>query len=303
MKLHHSAVILVSGLTIAACTESPTEFPGARELRVSGDPVLVGAGDIASCASGGDEITADLLDGIAGTVFTAGDNAYEQGTGREFNRCYDPTWGRHRARTRPSPGNHDYLAPGADGYFDYFDTRAGPSRRGYYSYDLGAWHVISLNSNIPAGAASNQAEWLRDDLAVNPNVCTLAYWHHPVFSSGEHGSLSKMKAIWGILDGAEVDVVVQGHDHDYERFAPQDADGNARTDGIRSFVVGTGGESLRPFDQVRRNSVVRNSQSLGVLKLTLHATSYSWKFIPEPGENFSDAGNADCITVGARPRD
>ncbi len=295
--VYSGTLVLVAVLTLGACSESPTEVRGTRELRASGGaPVLAGAGDIASCASRGDEITANLLDGIEGTVFTLGDNAYEKGTAAEFRDCYAPAWGRHRARTRPAPGNHDYSTAGADGYFDYFGSRAGTSRRGYYGYDLGAWHVISLNSGVAAGATSAQATWLRNDLAANPSRCTLAYWHHPLFSSGEHGSMSKMKAIWQILDAAGADVVVSGHDHDYERFAPQDANGTARTNGIREFVVGTGGESLRPFDQIRRNSVARNSRTYGVLKLTLQATSYAWKFVPEPGENFSDAGSAACVT-------
>lgn len=295
-RSHPSVTPFISVLAVIACTESPTEVGGMRELQNAGaDPVLLGAGDIASCSSLGDEITAKLLDGNAGTVFTVGDNAYEDGTAAEFQKCYDPSWGRHRARTRPSPGNHDYHTSQADGYFDYFNSRAGPSRQGYYSYDLGAWHILALNSSIGAGASSKQADWVRADLAANPSTCTLAYWHHPVFSSGKHGNHSRMKAIWEILDAKGVDVVVSGHDHDYERFAPQNANGDANPNGIRSFVVGTGGESLRPFYQVRRNSVVRNSTTLGLLKLTLRPRSYSWKFVPEPGRTFSDTGSRDCV--------
>ncbi len=225
------------------------------------DPILVGAGDIASCSSGGDEITAGLLDSIPGTVFTAGDNAYEDGTAGEFQDCYAPSWGRHRARTRPAPGNHDYHTSGAAPYYAYFGSLAGPGGRGYYSYDLGAWHIIALNSNGAAGEESEQAVWLLADLAANPSLCTLAYWHHPLFSSGDHGSISQMKAIWEILDGAGVDVVVNGHDHVYERFAPQDAEGVADPTGIREFVIGTGGESLTPFRSVLANSAARGAAS------------------------------------------
>ncbi|MCH7718695.1 MAG: metallophosphoesterase, partial [Chloroflexi bacterium] len=153
--------------------------------------MLVGAGDIASCASSGDEATADLLDGIAGTVVTFGDNAYQSGTESEFADCYEPTWGRHKARTRPAPGNHDYITPGASGYFEYFGAAAGDPSKGYYSYDLGAWHVIAINSNCSqvggCDAGSPQEQWLRADLAESPTSCTVAYWHHPRFSSSLHG--------------------------------------------------------------------------------------------------------------------
>jgi 3',5'-cyclic AMP phosphodiesterase CpdA len=247
--------------------------PALAEV-ASSDPVLVGAGDIASCDERGDEKTARLLDGIAGTVFTVGDNAYESGRAREYRRCYDPTWGRHKARTRPAPGNHDYRSSGGAPYYDYFGQKAGPAGRGYYSYDLGAWHVISLNSNIAAEAGSRQYEWLRKDLAANPSECAVAYWHHPVFNSGDTGNDPKMAEIWKLLDESGVDVVLAGHAHSYERFAPQDYLGNADPNGIREFVVGTGGRNLRPFSTVQANSEVCDSGTFGVLKLTLHATSY-----------------------------
>ena len=167
------------------------------------DPVLVGAGDIADCGSGGPaesvaEATATLLDSIDGTVFTAGDNAYNAGTEAEFRDCYDHTWGRHKARTRPTAGNHEYLTPGAAPYYAYFGASAGPAGLGYYSYDLGAWHIVALNSNIDAGAASAQARWLAADLATHRTLCTLAYWHHPVFSSGDHGNDPHMQEVWRI---------------------------------------------------------------------------------------------------------
>ena len=273
--------------------------PALAEV-ASGDPVLVGAGDIASCDERGDEKTARLLDGIAGTVFTVGDNAYESGRAREYRRCYDPTWGRHKARTRPAPGNHDYRSSGGAPYYDYFGEKAGPAGRGYYSYDRGAWHVISLNSNVAAEEGSPQYEWLREDLAANPSECTVAYWHHAVFSSGEHGNDPTMAQIWKLLDESGVDVALVGHDHDYERFAPQNYDGTADPNGIRQFVVGTGGRHLRPFVNVQDNSEVRDSNTHGVLKLTLHATSYDWKFVPESGKTFSDSGTA-APCVGADP--
>ena len=262
------------------------------------DPVLVGACDIAHCSSNGDEATASLLDGIEGTVFTTGDNVYRDGSAAEFANCYDPTWGRHKARTFPSAGNHDYHTPDAAGYFDYFGSSAGEPGKGYYSYDLGEWHIIVLNSNIPVKAGSEQEQWLRADLAAHPAVCTLAYWHHPRFSSGTvHGSSTSMQPLWQALYDNGADVVLAGHEHNYERFAPQDPSGipdPAR--GIREFVVGSGGRSHYVFGTPIANSEVRNQDTYGVLKLTLHPTSYSWEFVPEPGKTFTDSGNAPCVT-------
>ena len=259
------------------------------------DTVLVGAGDIARCPPTGATITAALLARIDGTVFAAGDNAYDSGSAAEYAQCYAPTWGYERARTRPTPGNHEYQSPGAAPYFAYFGDNAGPVGRGYYSYDLGAWHVLSLNSNVAADASSPQLAWLRADLAAHPTSCALAYWHHPVFSSGTHGNNPQMAEVWRVLDSAGVDVVIVGHDHDYERFAPQNYLGIADTAGIREFVVGTGGAALRPFATVAANSEVRNSDALGVLKLTLHATSYDWEFVAQPGATFRDSGSATCV--------
>jgi hypothetical protein len=267
-----------------------------------GDPVFVGAGDIAECWLGwvnwfgGAGATATLLDRIAGTVFTTGDHVYQDGTAEEFRNCYEPTWGRHKARTRPSPGNHDYNVPDAGPYYTYFGDLAGPPGRGYYSYDLGAWHVVSLNSNIVAEAGSEQERWLREDLAAHQTRCTLAYWHHPLFSSGRRGNRSHMRDIWRVLYEFGVDVVVNGHDHIYERFAPQTPDGETDAErGIREFIVGTGGSHLYHFEKIRPNSEVRDNSTYGVLKLTLHATSYDWEFIPVPGGTFRDAGSAACF--------
>jgi len=205
------------------------------------EPVLVGAGDIADCNRTQDESTAQLLDGIAGTVVTMGDNAYPNGTLTEFNDCYAPTWGRHKARTRPSPGNHDYHAAGVAGYYTYFGAAASPldtnctsNCKGYYSYTLGDWHIIALNSEIPHGAGSEQEQWLRADLAANPSLCTLAYWHRPRFSSGPHGNDTGVQPFWQALYDHGADVVLNGHDHTYERFAPQSPTGQAEPSrGIR----------------------------------------------------------------------
>jgi acid phosphatase type 7 len=265
------------------------------------DPVLVGAGDIARCTSSGDEATANLLDSIPGTVYTLGDNAYESGTATEFANCYDPSWGRHKGRTRPSPGNHEYRTSGASGYFGYFGSAAGDPQKGYYSYDLGQWHVVVLNSNdlcryVSCAAGSAQAEWLRADLASNPAQCTLAYFHHPLFTSGNYSpGFSEVKPLWDVLYSGGAEVVLNGHDHLYERFAPQSPSGApdpAR--GIREFVVGTGGASHYGISTVQPNSQVRNTGTFGVLKLTLHPTSYDWQFVPEAGKSFTDSGSTSC---------
>ena len=265
-------------------------------LAQSSDPVFVGAGDISNCGSNNDEATAKLLDGISGTVFTVGDNVYPDGTAGQFADCYAPTWGRHKNRTRPSPGNHDYHTAGASGYFDYFGAAAGDSSKGYYSYNVGAWHIISLNSEVDYAAGSAQEKWLRADLAANKAVCTLAYWHRPLFSSGNHGNSSRVQPFWNSLYEYGADVVLNGHDHTYERFAPQSPSGKAEPNrGIREFVVGTGGAGLYPFPSIQPNSEVRNNTTFGVLKLTLHATSYDWQFVPVAGQSFTDSGTGNCV--------
>lgn len=255
--------------------------------------VFVGAGDIAMCGGGGNsEATARLLDRIGGTVFTLGDNAYFTGSAQEYRDCYDRTWGRHKSRTRPIPGNHEYETPGASGYFDYFGASAGPSGLGYYSYNLGNWHIVALNSGVPVGSGSAQAAWLRADLAASRARCTLAYSHFPLFSSGNHGDQRQMRDLWRILYEAGGEVMLSGHDHLYERFAPQSPDGFPEpATGIRQFVVGTGGAAPYQFTTVRPNSEVRLI-GLGVLKLTLNADGYAWDFISVAGPG--DSGSASC---------
>lgn len=256
--------------------------------------VLVGAGDIASCRHDDDEATAKLLDSIPGTVFTAGDNVYS-GSPTRFADCYAPTWGRHKARTRPSPGNHDYRTLRGAQYYAYFGAAAGDSGRGYYSYELGGWHIISLNSNALMIAGSPQEQWLRADLAAHPAKCTLAYWHHPRFSSGEHGSSRAPEPLWNALYEANADVVINGHDHTYERFAPQTPRGVRDTArGIREFVVGLGGAGFYEFSIVRANSEVRHNRTHGVIKLTLHPDGYDWEFVPVAGRRFRDSGSGKC---------
>ena len=261
------------------------------------DPVLVGAGDIAVCGLTGDSRTAALLDGIAGRVFAAGDLAYPDGTTGQFRDCYGPTWGRWRSRTSPAPGNHEYHTAGAAPYYAYFGSRAGSAGSGWYAYDLGTWRIYVLNSNcgtVGCGATSPQVTWLRADLAANPRECVAAVWHHPRFSSGQHGNNPAVAELWRALEAAGAELVLTGHDHDYERFAPQTGDRVPDADGIREFVIGTGGAALRPFGSRKLNSERRSSTTFGVLKLTLREGSYDWAFVPVAGGTLRDSGTAAC---------
>ncbi|WP_238008271.1 DNRLRE domain-containing protein [Dactylosporangium sp. AC04546] len=282
-------------LVLTTGTTTPTTPPPTTSPPPSGDPVLVGAGDIATSGSG-DSATAALINGISGTVFTTGDNVYNNGTTSEFNSYYTPTWGAFKSRTRPSPGNHDYNTSGATGYYTYFGTQAGPSGRGYYSYDIGNWHVVSLNSNVSMSAGSAQEQWLRADLAASTKPCTLAYWHHPLFTSGaNHAPSTSTRPLYQALYDYNADVVVWGHNHQYERFAPMNPTGgldNSR--GLRSFVAGMGGADHYSFGTIQANSQARNSDTFGVLKFTLHTNSYDWQFVPESGKTYNDSGTGSC---------
>ena len=266
-----------------------------------GPEVLIGAGDIAVCGSTGDDATSNILVSTSGTVFTLGDNAYENGSATEYANCYNPSWGRVKSRTKPAPGNHDYHTAGAAGYFGYFGSAAGDPSKGYYSYNLGAWHIVVLNSNsacttISCSATSAQVQWLKADLAANTKSCTLAYWHHPRFNSGSnHGNLTAVGPFWDALYAAHAEIVLNGHEHVYERFAPQTPNAVADpTNGIRQFTVGTGGAGLYSFSStIQPNSERRNNTSFGVLKLTLKSGGYDWQFMPGTG-SFTDSGSGTC---------
>jgi len=264
------------------------------------EAVLIGAGDIADCSDlAGAEATAKLLEANPGTVMALGDLAYPNGTPDDF-KCYHKTWGRVKDRTRPAVGNHEFHSTGASYYFQYFGSAAGDPKTGYYSYDLGAWHIVVLNSECQqvggCEAGSSQEKWLRADLAAHPVGCTLAYFHKPRFSSGlNHGNDPEVGAFWQALYDYNAELILNGHDHDYERFGPQDPGGNADPKrGIREFVVGTGGKNHREFGIHKSNSEVRNNHAFGVLKLTLKTTGYDWKFIPEAGKTFTDSGSGSC---------
>lgn len=280
--------------------------PNAPQSQQDQTFTLVGAGDIAGCKSiEGAKATAKLIEKIPGTVFAAGDLAYEHGNAEEFQNCYGPTWGRFKNRTRPAPGNHEYGGPNdATAYFQYWGDQAGPVGKGYYSYDLGVWHIVSLNTNCDApglggcGAGSPEELWLRDDLSRHPNSCIVAYGHHALFSSGifkRHAMRPEVKPLWQDLYYAHADLMLVGHEHSYERFAAQDPDGLADPEhGIREIVVGTGGRSHDPLGFAIANSEVRDANTFGVLKVTLSPRGYTWEFIPEEGKTFRDSGVAVC---------
>ncbi len=250
----------------------------------------MGAGDISTCDNNNDETTATLLDNIPGTVFVLGDNVYIDGTYREFIDCYGPTWGRHKDRTKPVPGNHEYFTSEAAGYFEYFENI--PS---YYAYDLGTWRIYALNSEIDVSLTSAQVEWLTNDLAANPRLCVLAYWHKPRWSSRyEDGSDTAYETLWKTLHDAGAELVINGHIHNYERFKEMNTEGAAASPGLREIVVGTGGVNHDGYVTSLSTSEVRNASTYGVLKLILRPTSYSWQFIPVPGQTFTDSGTTSC---------
>ena len=276
-----------------ATAPAPTPSP-------SGDPVLLGAGDIARCDGTDDEATAALLEGLPGIVFTLGDNAYEDGSTAELRDCYGPSWGRVLDRTRfVVTGNHDLHTDNGAPEAAYFGDAAVRDGVTWFSEDVGAWHVIVLDGNCGllggrCGADSPQVRWLRDDLAASTARCTLAMWHQPRFSSGQHGNDRAVAPFWDALYAAGADLVLNGHDHDYERFAPQDPDGNADgARGITEMVVGTGGTGLEDFETSAANSIVRSSLAHGVIELTLLPSGWGFRFVSTDG-SFSDQGHGTC---------
>jgi hypothetical protein len=296
---------------------APTPSPVAGKT----DPVIAASGDIAcdpgsqnfngglgtgaTCAQ---QATAALLRPNLSAVLTLGDTQYEDNTLSKYLASFDQSWGKFKNLIRPTIGNHEYLTPDATGYFQYFGSAAGNPSQGYYSYDVGRWHLISLNSECGhvggCGAGSPQEAWLRGDLATHQAACTLAYWHEPRFSSGQHGDAQQMAVIWNDLVAAHADVVLSGHNHDYERFDPLGAsppsssqyqDPSPATDGIREFVVGTGGRNHYGFQHAPlAGQVVRNADTFGLLELTLHPNGYDWRFVPAAGGAFTDAGSGSC---------
>ncbi len=285
--------------------ERPVELPlssstpGPAGSLEPGAAMLIAAGDISECDSNADEATARVVEGLPGTVAALGDLAYDSGSSSDFERCYAPTWGRFRNRTRPVPGNHEYLNSAATGYFGYFGASAGQLGASWYAYDLGAWRIYALDSNCAqaggCGDGSQQLEWLRQDLAQQPRACVLAYWHHPRFSSGRHGSSVAVQPIWQLLSASGTDVVLASHDHLYERFEPLDAAGQPDPErGIRSFVVGTGGKDLYTFRDILPGSEARDRDTYGVLAVTLRDGGYDWRFLSIEGQSYTDQGSGEC---------
>jgi PKD repeat protein len=265
-------------------------------------PILLAAGDIGDCTRQGDEQTAALLDGLEGVVAPLGDNVYENGTPAEFTDCYDPTWGRQKARTRPVAGNHDYYTTDAAGYYGYFGSTAGDPAKGYYSYTLGSWRVIVLNTGTERGsyiaAGSPQEQWLRAELASHSEQCTVAMFHHPQFSTVTDRPFIRPETtpLWQALYENGVELVLNGHDHNYQRYTPMRPDGTADPAfGVRQITVGTGGgETLYGFGSTNPNLEMRDSETLGVLQLTLRTGGYDWRFIPVAGKTFTDSGSGTC---------
>lgn len=300
-KLPALAAVSCLGLSLlAGCVANkiPVKIPGEGVA-------IYAAGDIADCryrypADAGAAQTAALIareldkDDKA-IVVTLGDNTYPIGAPAEFSGCYEPTWGRFKSRTYPAAGNHDYYTKEGAGYYAYFGERAKPGQHGYYSFQIGKWQVIALNSALHGNEFAMQLDWLKSELSQHTGPCTLAYWHHPVFSSGGHGNNDFMLPVWKLLAASGADVALAAHDHDYERFAPQD--GNGRRDeirGVRQFVVGTGGADLTPVRFGKPNSEVKNNSTHGVLKLTLKEGGYEWEFMPATPGGFTDRGAARC---------
>jgi calcineurin-like phosphoesterase family protein len=293
----------------------------AARFSITVDPLVAAAGDIAcdpeqpsfNGGAGTPDVchmrqTSDLVLGLEPSlVLMLGDGQYEAGSLQDYLASYDRSWGRFKAITRPVPGNHEYGALGAIGYFDYFNSpgsksgAAGDRGKGYYSFDVGTWHVIALNSNcteigVTCAAGSPQEQWLRADLAAHPNRCVLAFWHHPLYSSGQGGNHPTMHDLYKVLYDAKADLVLTGHDHYYERFSPQDPEGVLdAVNGIRQFIVGTGGRDLqRTKRAIRDNSEVRNLDTYGVLSLRLRPGYYEWRFLPEAGRSFTDSSAQAC---------
>src|SRR6202045_1307117 len=299
--------LLVSGLAweSAAPLAAPQSATGAKTDPADQTAVLVGAGDIVGCRDPeGALATAKLIEKTPGTVFAVGDLVYDATTLSQFQKCYGATWGKFKDRTRPALGNHEYLEPRATPYFQYWGAQAGPAGKGYYSYELGAWHVVVLNTNCEApglgGCASGSPQeiWLRQGLREHQGACIVAYGHHALFSSGffrSHAVHPELKPLWDDLYAVHADLMLAGHEHSYERFAPQDPDGRADPrHGIREIVVGTGGRSHDPLGLAMPNSEVRNVGAYGVLKLTLLPQGYTWEFLPEEGKTFRDSGAGVC---------
>jgi len=293
MKLKWLLPLGAMGYLACGGSSPTTPTPGPPDPPVASPVTVLAAGDVGWCGEPWTASTAQILDRNPGIVLALGDLAYPNGTPAQYARCYDPYWGRHKDRTRPAPGNHDYETAGAAGYFNYFGELAGPPGDGFYSFVAGGWRLISLNSNVAMAQGSAQYVWLQQELQQQAR-CTLAYWHHPLISSGPNGDNPNTRPLWDLLYAAGADVILVGHDHIYERYVPQTPDGQLDRDrGIRQFIVGTGGAQLTGIASLRANSAARHVGH-GLLKLRLSADRYEWEFLPVEGSAFSDTGFDLC---------
>jgi hypothetical protein len=301
-----SAAIACSNTT-APASSAPALAGLAASSAAAPDPVVAAAGDIACDPSANTgaparcdqaATAAQILALKPAAVLALGDQQYEKNAASGYDSVFDKTWGQFKHLIHPTIGNHEYLTEGAAGYFDYFGSAAGNSTQGYYSWNLGAWHIIALNSECShvggCRSGSPQETWLKADLAANPTACILVTWHEPRWSSGEHGNAEQMATIWADLVAAHVDVALAGHNHDYERFPALDASGNPDASGVQEFVVGTGGKNHYPFAAPPIAGEVRDDTAFGILKMTLHPSSYDWQFLPAPGYSFTDSGSMAC---------
>jgi hypothetical protein len=288
--------LIIAGALAAGCGGGSPSAPtgggpggGGREGQIAD---VVAVADIGWCGSTGTPATAQLVDSLPGRLLLAGDIAYPNGSAQDFQRCFDPSWGRFRGRWHAAPGNHDYLTPNASAYFDYFGAAAGDERSGYYTLVIGDWQILMLDSNVPTQRNSPQWEFVRRELDLQRRPCTMAVWHHPLFSSGQNGPNLYMRDMYALLEASNVDVVVTGHDHIYERFAKQTVEGLPSERGVRQFIVGTGGAELYRFVTVAPNSESRIAQ-FGALHLSLQPTGYRWEFVLTNG-GLGDSGNDTC---------
>jgi acid phosphatase type 7 len=293
-------VILVAAGVLAVLRPWEAEEAPSPDASAEGAATVFAVGDIARCSDDGDEETAEIVETVPdATVLALGDLAYNNGSAEDFEECYDPSWGAFRDRTRPVPGNHEYRTDEAQPYYDYFGSRAGESGKGWYSFDLGEWHIVALNSNcddVGCDEGSEQEQWLRADLEENAARCTLAFWHAPRFSSGaEHGGTRSVKDLWQVLLDNDVELLLAGHEHLYERTAPLDEDGNVdEQNGVRQFVVGTGGGNFYPLGERITGSEAAIVDVNGVLRMTLEPGGYDWEFVPVEAGADSDTGTGEC---------
>jgi acid phosphatase type 7 len=300
MNRLHSTLSIVAGIALAGgFTVGGIDASVAharRQGQGTSDSIVtvMAAGDVAACL-GGELMTARLLQNTTGPILVLGDAAYEsKANPNPYESCFDLSWGTYKARVRPVIGNHDFQPHMLRKYFDYFGEAAGPQPGGYYSFDAGRWHIIALNTNIDVGPRSKQGKWLAEDLAANKTKCTLAVMHHPQFSSGPHSPQWQTRAAYIALDSAQVEVIVSGHDHTYERFMPMNVDGQPVDDAPRQFVVGTGGGAMYQIKKAEKGSEIYQDRNFGVLKLTLAPDSYTWEYLSIEGFSFKDSGSGRC---------